>query len=281
MLQLSILCVRFQKKLTGKTATILIDDLSKGETTYSQIATVLTLGELVYSGFVKKYTAHLQLDIEGFRGSAIINTQPLILRKLLAVPEFETDMRDKVIRYYHLRRPVKITLKPPSNGLDYNYNYHTVETPKEILASKLYDEGITFFRLEFSRARAYEHYNALIKASANINKRHKVTEADLWLVNQIAKTFVIETQLFEKDDLEGERRLDPNIIPILSVLATFKKYPFTELAADFQVKETRLYQILAKLGEYVAVVKNGDENVVVPTSIGRNLLKLLGEWEDE
>jgi energy-coupling factor transporter ATP-binding protein EcfA2 len=266
------------KYLKGKTLSLLVDDLSKGGTEYSQAMTVCALGELVYSGYIRKFVSGLNLDIYGFSGSAIMNAQPLILRRILRSSEFETDIRDKVIRYYHIRRPIKIELKPPSDNIEYNYLYNSVIIPDDLTNSKLMEYGLDLFRYEFSIARAKEHYYALIKASANINNRKEVDEADLWLVNELCKCFYLETELFSKRDLEGEIQLDVNILVLLSVLATYKKYSFIDAMADFQIKQSRLYEIIKDNERYVGIIKNRDKKYIVPTKAGRDLLKMVGEW---
>jgi hypothetical protein len=140
------------------------------------------------------------------------------------------------------------------------------------------EDGLDLFRYEFSIARSKEHYYALIKASANINNRKEVDEADLWLVNELCKCFYLETELFSKRDLEGERQLDVNILVLLSVLATYKKYSFIDAMADFQIKQSRLYEIIKDNERYVGIIKNRDKKYIVPTKAGRDLLKMIGEW---
>jgi len=270
-----------QKQLTNRTCSVLIDDLSKGGTEYSQVMTVCAMGELVYSGFVRKYTGTLQLEIENFHGSCIMNAQPLILKRILNAPEFETDIRDKVIRFYHIRRPIKVSLAPPSDTIRYGYNHSDISVGPDIMHSKLWREGVEQFRYEFSKARAEEHYTALIRASALINGRPNVEQADLWLVNELTKCFVLEAEIFSKYDLEGERRLDVNILPLFSVLSTYKKYKIKDLMTDFQVKERRIQEIIEENKEYVAKVKNKGEYYLVPTSLGIELLRKIGEWDGE
>lgn len=269
------------KKLSGKNMSILVDDLSKGGTQYSQVMTVTALGELVYSGYVRKLTAQLNIDISGFRGSAIINCQPLLLKRILSADEFETDIRDKVIRYYHIRRPIKVNLNTPTDGVEYDYDYYKVDIPEEVLKSQEYEDGVEQFRLIFSKARAKEHYQALIQASANINKRSKVSEADIQLVNYLTKCFFLEGVITFKTDLEGKRDMDVNIIPLLSSLASYKQYSLADLMKDFQVKRSRIYDIIQDHKELVATIETNNGTHIIPTMLGRSILKECGEWEDD
>lgn len=267
-----------QKQLNQMTCSVLIDDVSKGGTEYSQVMTVCSMGELIYSGFVKKYTGTLQLEIEGFRGSAILNAQPLILKRIIRASEFETDIRDKVIRFYHIRKPINVVTNSPSDGIKYLYEYADVNISSGVMMSDLWKEGQVIFRYEFSKARAVEHYEALIRSCAMVNGRSSVEEADLWLVNELSKCFRLESEIFSKEDLEGERKLDVNLLPLLSVLCTYRSYPITALLTDFQVKESRLYQIISENKNYVAKIKNSGHDVIVPTSAGKELLTAIGEW---
>jgi len=267
-------------KLHQQTKSILIDDVSKGGTVYSQVMTVTALGELVYSGYVRKVTSQMDLDISGFRGSAIINSQPLIYKRIIKADEFETDIRDKVIRYFHLKRPINVVTKPPENNLKYQYNYYDTTMPEYILQSPLYEEALHLFRLEFTKARAKEHLNALLQASALLNNRPSVVKEDLMLVGWLARSFVIEGYITNKSDLEGARDLDVNIMPLLSILSTFKKYRLSELSLDFQVKMRRAYEIVKMNEGLVTTVVLDGEPYVVPTNACQDILRMAGEWDD-
>jgi len=270
---------KIASKLNYANITVLIDDLSKGQTDYSQISTVMVFAELCYSGFFRKITGQMVLDIEGFSGSCIINLQPLLLRKLLKAPEFEADIKDKAIRYYHLHFPTQTNLDTPDIGIE----IPIMTEPKPALISdlikhELYQKGLNNFEYEFSTARAKQHFEDMLRASAFINHRDKVTEADLWLVYEISKTFLVELELFQKKDLEGARKLDTNIIPLLSAMNTWKTPTITDLCKRFGLKESRVYEILHNLHEYVRTIKGHSK--IYPTIYTKDLLISLGEWEN-
>jgi hypothetical protein len=269
------------KQLQSGNYSILVDDISKGGTEYSQVATVTALGELVYSGFAAKYNAVLNLNIEGFRGSAIMNAQPLMLKRILRADEFETDIRDKVFRFYHTRQPVKVVLTPPKDPINYNYEFQKINVPSGMYASKIWREAIKLFQVEFHKARAEEHLTALIRASALINGRTSVEQADIWLANAICGCFHIETELFTKKDLEGERLLDVNIIPLLSYLVTWGEVPLEQIMMESQVRRSRLYEILQMNKTWVRIVKSGLKNskqqLVIPSPACKQLLRDIGE----
>lgn len=262
-----------QDKLNGGNFTILCDDLSKGGSVYAQVATVTALGELCYSGFIQKYISNMQLDINGFKGSILMNCQPLILRRILQAPEFETDIRDKVLRYYHLYRTRKISNSIPFSELRYHYNYKDVSFPEHLKHSAFYKHGLTQFHYEFTEGRAMEHFEALCRGCACINERDEVDISDMWLILKLTRNFFIETEIFSKRDLEGARELDVNLLPILSIFNTFGKYPLNKLMADFQVKRSRIMEIVKHNEQWCAVIKNSEERYLVPTAQARELLE--------
>lgn len=264
---------KLAKLLTASNHTILIDDLSKGGTSYSQLMTVTCLGELCYTGYIYKYTQSLQLEIEGFSGSVIMNAQPLILKRLLLAPEFETDIRDKVIRYYHIPRPVKPVLQPPSIKVNYGYGTNKIGIPKTVNGGHIWKDAINLFRYEFSAARAKEHLTKLSRACARFEGRDNVDTADVWFVRELARGFILENEIFIKRDLEGARVLDVNVLPLLSMISTYGVLTVDDIAFEFQVRKRRVYEILKENADYVFV----KDNSIFLTDYGRNLLKAIGE----
>jgi len=267
---------KIQDFLTENRVSILVDDLSKGYTEYSQLSTVVIFSELCYTGWFRKTTAQYDLNIYGFKGSCIINLQPLLLKRIVSDPTFETDIRDKAIRYYHMVFPIKENLDRPKIDINYDYvEYENVLIDHSIIHNKMYKDAYENFRYEFTKSRAKEHLNDLIKASALLNDRRKVTSGDLWLVRELSKNFRIEHEIFTKDELEGSRFINPNVLPLLSALNTYGKVSIRELCLRFQLKKRRIYQIINDLTEYCLIVKN--HSYIVPTEYTKELLREIGE----
>jgi len=265
---------KIQKALSNNTLTIVVDDLSKGQTEYSQIATVSVFSALCYAGSITKLTGQLELSIINFSGSALINLQPLLLKKIIKIPEFETDIRDKAIRYYHLRFPIQECLKRPSfDSMKITYP----KEPKEVNGSKYFELALENFRYAFSKARAKEHLLAYLNASAELNKHPAINESDEWLIYQLTRCFRLEPVIFNKRDLEGSRYLNPNLIPLLTAISTYKKVQIKELVYRFGLSLKRLYEIINDLTEYVTIVKG--KGLLIPTKTTIEILKEIGEWK--
>jgi hypothetical protein len=264
---------KIQKILSYSFMTVVADDLSKGQTEFSQIATVSVFASLCYTGSIVKLTDRLELNIQGFRGCALINLQPLLLRKIARLPEFETDIRDKAIRFYHLYFPVVENIEKPKTSVSYK---HLKEFNLNIRESDYEDEAIENFRYMFTKARAREHLLAYLNASAMLNRRSEVVDADFELIYELSKIFRLEQYILIKRSLEGARELDENILPLLSAIATFKTPSVKELSFRFGIKKTRLYEIIQDLTDYCILVKNSGK--IIPTDYTKEILRECGVW---
>jgi hypothetical protein len=264
---------KIQNALSWNFMSIIVDDLSKGQTEYSQIATVSVFSALCYTGQIIKLTGQLELNIQGFKGCALINLQPLLLRKIARLPEFETDIRDKAIRFYHLYFPINENIDKPRTSVSYRY---LKELNLDIKESDYEDDVFENFRYMFSKARAREHMNAYLNASAILNRRSLVTDADFELIYELSKIFRLEQYILVKRGLEGIRELDENILPLLSAIATFKTPSVKELSFRFGIKKTRLYEIIQGLTDYCILVKNSGK--IIPTDYTREILRECGVW---
>jgi hypothetical protein len=266
---------RIAKVLNYNKMSVIVDDLSKGQTEYSQFATVSVFSSLCYTGQITKFTGQLELQIMGFKGSTIINLQPLLMRKIARLPEFETDIRDKVIRYYHLKFPVEENItKPnlPSLSLSYVDEPNLPNTGEK---TNYYSMAFDNFRHEFSKARAREHLTAYLNASARLNGRAEITKADYYLIYQLSRNFRMEPELFQKSSLEGSRYLDENLLPLLSAVATWKKPKPKELMYRFGIKARQFYNIIADLSDYI--IKHKDMDCLIPTEETIRILREAGE----
>jgi hypothetical protein len=264
---------KIQNALSWNFMSIVVDDLSKGQTEYSQIATVSVFSALCYTGQIVKLTGQLELSIQGFKGCALINLQPLLLRKIARLSEFETDIRDKAVRFYHLYFPINENIDKPRTSVTYRY---LKEFNLNIRESDFEDDVFENFRYMFSKARAREHMNAYLNASAILNRRSEVTDADFELIYELSKIFRLEQYILVKRGLEGIRELDENVLPLLSAIATFKTPSIKELSFRFGIKKTRLYEIIQELTDYCILVKNSGK--IIPTDYTKEILRECGVW---
>jgi len=237
----------YSERLSNNSVSVIVEDLSRSGTDYMQVATVSVLAGLAYTGYISKHNQSLHLDISGCKMSALIYAQPLILKKLVAVNEFESDIKDKCLRFYHLIKPVD----PKPTGLHTSQKWKSIDR-EEVKKSGVDEEIVSNLRAEVSKARAYEHCEALLKGSAVVNDRRVVTEADRWLVRRLTKNFNIENTIYYKEHLEGARELDVDLLPLFTMLLTYPKVTIKSIAEEYGgLSTSRTKHILSELGKWV------------------------------
>lgn len=274
----------FIEQLNQNSTSIIVEDLTRSGSDYMQVATVAVLAGLVYTGEITKSTATLFLNIQQMRGSALIFAQPLIMKKLVKVPEFESDISDKTLRYYHLYIPSEVHGDRSSDPFPYemankdssNHKFESIDRVRidfsQLAVSKYYDAIIDNFCKEVSKGRAIEHSTALMQASALYNGRKIVTEADAWLVLEISKNFRCEDEIYTKTELEGMRTLDPNILPLFTLLASFDEVTVKIVSQVFKLSEVRVYSILKDLGRWLIL----NNKHIYPTPETIKLMRQMG-----
>lgn len=262
----------YQDQLSSNSTTMIVGDLAKSGSDYMQINTISVLCGIVYDHRIEKHNATLNLEIENVHASALMFAQPLILKKLVKVPEFESDIQDKTIRFYHLYKPTTPNMVGLPDGKPYLSLDRKPIVYEPEAAKKYWKDMMDNFEKEFSLSRAMEHATALMKASALYNGRNQVKEADAWLVYQLSKNFRIEEAIYTKRELEGERFLDANFLPLLTVLVTYREPTVQTLSKAFKLSEVRVYAILKEMGEWVLLNKKE----LVPTKKTIELMKAIG-----
>lgn len=254
----------YAEKLTDSSTTVIVEDLSRSGNDYMKINTVSVLSGLSYTGFVEKHNQAINLSISHCRMSALIFAQPLMLRSLVSVDEFDSDIRDKCMRYYHLFRPSNPFPKP----LDVRVKYSSLDR-QPVGGDGLDDVIIENLRNEVSKGRAIEHNVALVEASARLNQRNEITEADKWIVRGLTNNMKLEGYLFSKHHLEGARHLDIDAIPIFTAFLSFPHNTVKSIGIEFGVSETRTREILNTLGKWVMV----NSKNVYPTPEAKRIMK--------
>lgn len=257
----------YADRLNGSSTTVLVEDLSRSGTQYMQIQTVSVLAGLSYTGFMSKHNQTISLDLEKVKMSALIYAQPLILKHLVNVDEFDSDIRDKCPRYYHLFRPTDPFPKP----LDLHVKYTSIDR-KPVTGNGLDDRIIENLRHEVSKGRAIEHCQALVEGCARLNERDEITEADKWLVRGLTNNFKIETDIFRKIELEGVRTLNVNAIPVMTAFLSFKDNSLKTISQEFGVgSERRVRDIVSKMSDWVML----NSSHIYPTKLAKEVMKSI------
>jgi len=98
---------RRKDEFTSFHGHLVIDDLGGEKSLWSRLATITVLANLVHTHYVQKIMMSYEIKITDFQGSASLNIQPVMLNSLIQSDDWVAVVRDKVMRYYHLIRPIK------------------------------------------------------------------------------------------------------------------------------------------------------------------------------
>lgn len=260
------------EELDSSNKLIVVDDLSTTQTPYARASTMTALTALCYTHEIHSDMGDISFAIEDFYGSVLVGIQPVILKELLLVPEWEGTIKDKVIRYYHLRRPIEPYLQEPIYPLkiaDISKVKSHEPDKKYIMWQKIFTLGL----MEFSRARAKEHLLDLLKASCALDDRTEVIEDDYILVEKLLRQSALEVISITKKELEGDRELDRNLLNLLTEYYSYNgEFLLGQVAIDYQITIQQCYKIMKSQVLYWDEISKSP-TVYRPTKYLLNMLK--------
>lgn len=270
----------YNDRMQAEPSTILIEDLSVAKTIDIMIKTAFFLTHMAFEHRLVRPIQPYPIEIYKFDGSVQIDMQPYIFTHMTMETEFETDIKDKAIRWYHLRMPLEAHIQPsstpPSFKMSWKYTQDVnVKTPDGLTKLANYRAMLHNFLHAYTEGRAREHALDLLKALAILNNRKEIHKTDVLVLEHLSRNFRVELEIFQKAHLEGVRVVNPDILPILSILSTYKAYEVSKLMLHFQVKRTQIYNILNGISDYV--LTTGKNSSIIATEYTKNLLKELGE----
>jgi hypothetical protein len=234
-------------ELTNSEKTIIVEDLSTTTTSYARETTMTALSAICYDHEINSVMGGEdgQYKIDNFHGSALIGIQPKLLKELLCSVVWETTIKDKVIRYYHLRRPIEPNLKYPTFMLKDDADISKVADFEPDKKDPLWLGLLRIGYTQFSRARAKEHIVDLLKANAALDSRIEVEQQDFEMLAALLKPLVFEVIAMTKLELEGELILDDNLLLLLTEYFSYGgQVSLTQIATDHQVTLQQCYRIM-------------------------------------
>lgn len=233
------------EELTSFRSGILIDDITTTGTPYARKSTLAALAALCYTHRVESRMADNPFQIEDFYGSAIVGIQPIFLRHLMIEDEWESSIQDKSLRYYHLQRPVEPNLSLPLVQIERGLDIDQVNDFEADLENPDYQDLLKYGSTQWSRARVKEHVRDMLKAIAALEDREDVIPDDYAMLKTLLKPMTIESIAIRKDQLEGERYLDNNLLALLAEYYSYNgAFSLAHISQDFKVKLNMAYKIM-------------------------------------
>ena len=253
----------YQKELNGFRGVVIIDDIGKIDTEYTRITTITTMAELTYSHEVKKSTNQIHLDISGFHGSALMNVQPVVMPRVVKRTDWDANIRDKTIRYYHLYRATEPTLTLPKVKLDSDIDITSVRPVKQD------DPRLRALMAEYkglwSKARALQHLRDLVRALAAVDGRKRVKDEDFALLAKILTPLKVEKYLLIKQDLEGKKTFRHNYMCLLTEFISYDVVTIDTICDNYGVSKATAYRILNIYHNEVLITPDKGQRVILPT----------------
>lgn len=261
----------FQDAFSNFRGVIVIDDIASGYSSYTRLATISALTKLVSEHKVSRGTATSRYEIVNFYGSAIINCQPVLFRSLVSSPEWEAQIQDKTLRYYHLYRPLKPRRELESLVLDWGIEFDDVSlpNPKCLLYRKL--KGVVGAQWSISRVR--DNLDDLLRATAALDGSKEVRQQDYRMLLKLVKPMKLERFCMRKEDFELGRGLLAGLLYMLIEFITYDKFTIAQFMENYKINISTAYRLMDKYRNYWIVVEK-NPTVYAPSD---ELRKIINE----
>jgi len=235
------------KDLCSFRSVIVVDDIATTQTDYARKTTITTLAALCYTHRIESMMMGIEYVIEDFYGSALIGIQPILLRNLMLLEEWDASIQDKAIRYYHLYRPLQPMLTLPEVEIDKGLDIDKVVELQPDITNKDWQKLIRLGDSQWSRARGKEHMRDMLKAVAALENRKAVIADDYTLLAKLLKPLAVESLVVVKEELEGERYLDNNLLALLVEYYTYGgEYALAQVALDYKLSLSQCFRIMGE-----------------------------------
>ena len=238
-------------KLNSFRSVVVVDDIATTGTSYARQTTITALVALVYTHRIESVMMGIEYAIEDFYGSALIGIQPILLRSIMLLEEWEASIQDKALRYYHLFRPISPNLHLPDVKLNKGIPFDDVEDFEPAIDNLVWRNLLALADSQWSRARAKEHLKDFCKGIASLEDRKNVINDDFVLLLKLLKPMAIENICVVKGQLEGPKNLDNNLLALLAEYYSYDgEFPLAQIAQDYKLTLSQCYRIMQTQNGY-------------------------------
>ena len=238
-------------KLSSFRSVVIIDDIATTQTDYARKTTITTLAALVYTHRIQSIMMGIEYQIEDFHGSALIGIQPILLRNIMLLEEWDASIQDKALRYYHLHRPISPNLDLPDVQLKYGIDIDSINDFEPNIKNPDWKLLVSLADSQWSRARSKQHVRDMLKAVAALENRKDVLSEDYTLLARLLKPMAIENITVVKEQLEGERYLDNNLLALLAEYYSYNgEFALAQVALDYKLSLSQCYRIMQQQNGY-------------------------------
>ena len=264
---------QYEKEFRGFTGALLFDDVGKIDTPWSRVQTLVTMAEMVHGHFVSKDSFQLHIEIDDFYGSSILNIQPTVLQEVMEHPTWHSNLADKSIRYYHLKRAVMPTREGLDLDVDWGLDLAEVDDTCQQLA--LWPDLLEIGLEQWTRARAIEHTGDMLRATAAMGSNPTPSDLDAEVLLDLFKPLTVEMEVMEQQGFGTRAELNVNLLYLLSEFASYRNVTYEIIATDMRMRPRKVATILEGMIDWYE--KIGTNPVVLqPTKRLEQLLERAG-----
>jgi hypothetical protein len=114
----------------------------------------------------------------------------------------------------------------------------------------------------------------MLKSIAALEHRKDVINDDLILLKKLLKPMSVENVIVEKNQLEGDRNLDNNLLALLTEYYTYNgEFYLNNVAQDYKISLSQCYKIMqSQNGNWQQISKS--PTIYMPSKKLLNILKL-------
>jgi len=247
------------------------NSLSQSE--WSRVSTVTVLANLIYGHYIKKVTYAGTIEIANFYGSASMNIQPVLMQSIVGENDWISVIRDKVLRYYHLIRPINPNPYLANPTIDFSIPIQDVGITK--YTGKLYYQLVVIALTQWGYGRVKEFIPKLLKACAALDGRRMVSMEDYRLLAKLMKPMQLERYIITSYAFESGRSFENNTYCILVELASHGQPSIEDICEDYKVSPDTVTRLVQSAPEWCWIKQNSPKRVM-PTEQTDKIFKTIG-----
>ncbi len=239
---------RYEEQMNGFTGQLLFDDLGAIDTEWGRIQTMVTMAEMAYGHFMAKDNNDMALDIDDFYGGIVLNIQPPVLKEAMGHSSWHSNLADKSIRYYHLRRAVAPNRDRLDVPIDWGLEFNDVDDYSG--DSDLWQDILKIGFEQWTRARAFEHCGDLLKAVAALGSNPQPGELEVEILHALMLPMTVEMEVVEMAGFGEKAALHVGLLYLLTEFASYPSVTYAVIAQDMRIRERKVHQILENMTEW-------------------------------
>jgi hypothetical protein len=265
--------------MSHRTLTVINPDFSSFYTDYLKDAGVNLISHLLTEHSVpKSWTAQYRYDIEECYISFLSGVQPVLIRQINKLPQWESMYRDRFMRFhllYPLGTPKYVAKYPETPVLVFDKlnPEKDITLPDSIKETEEYRRLKTVFWRQTSEGRSGLFLDRMLKSHAFLNNRDCVAEKDVKFLCLFIPYLQIDYLLSERDSVSSPLLFNPDAYLVLNYVVEHVEATRQQLKDYFLlVKEKGKMSALTRALDPLRAAN------LIEGVYGTNIYRINGDW---